>query len=332
MKILYAIQGTGNGHVARAREIVPALMRYCKPDILISGIQSDVEFPLPIQYRYGGLSFIFGKKGGVDLLDTFRQAKLGRLGRELQHFPVKKYDLIINDFEPISAWAAKLKGVPCFSLSHQCAVLAAGAPRPDYFDPVGVSVLKMYAPSNKQYGFHFDRYNPNIYTPVIRGEVRSLQPQNLGHYTVYLPSYSDELLLSHLGRFKQVRWEVFSKHNKTPIQQGNVQIRPIQNDAFLQSMAAAEGVLCGAGFETPAEALFLGKKLLCIPMKGQYEQHCNAAGLKLLGVPIIPALDALAYPSIEAWIEKGRCIPVNYPDEVDAILQRLLLDAARLVR
>ncbi len=28
MKILYAIQGTGNGHVARAREIVPILQKH----------------------------------------------------------------------------------------------------------------------------------------------------------------------------------------------------------------------------------------------------------------------------------------------------------------
>ncbi len=46
-------------------------------------------------------------------------------------------------------------------------------------------------------------------------------------------------------------------------------------------------MLCGAGFETPAEALFLGKKLMVIPMKGQYEQHINAASLKELGIPVL---------------------------------------------
>jgi len=39
--------------------------------------------------------------------------------------------------------------------------------------------------------------------------------------------------------------------------------------------------------ETPAEALFFKKKLMVIPMKGQYEQLYNAECLKQLGVPII---------------------------------------------
>ena len=34
MKILYAIQGTGNGHVSRAREIIPVLMKKGQVDIL----------------------------------------------------------------------------------------------------------------------------------------------------------------------------------------------------------------------------------------------------------------------------------------------------------
>ena len=43
MKILYAIQGTGNGHVSRAREIIPFLRKYGNVDILISGIHAEVD-------------------------------------------------------------------------------------------------------------------------------------------------------------------------------------------------------------------------------------------------------------------------------------------------
>ena len=35
MKVLYALQGTGNGHVARAREIVPILASRCDLDVLV---------------------------------------------------------------------------------------------------------------------------------------------------------------------------------------------------------------------------------------------------------------------------------------------------------
>ena len=37
MKILYAIQGTGNGHIARAEDIVPVLKRFGTLDVLVSG-------------------------------------------------------------------------------------------------------------------------------------------------------------------------------------------------------------------------------------------------------------------------------------------------------
>ena len=62
MKILYAIQGTGNGHVSRARDIIPILKKNHEVDILISGLQADVDLPYDIKYRYNGLGFIFGKK------------------------------------------------------------------------------------------------------------------------------------------------------------------------------------------------------------------------------------------------------------------------------
>ena len=62
MKILYAVQGTGNGHITRALEIIPFLQKKGDLDILISGIQSDIELPFEVKYRFKGLSFIFGKK------------------------------------------------------------------------------------------------------------------------------------------------------------------------------------------------------------------------------------------------------------------------------
>ena len=324
MKVLYAIQGTGNGHVARAREIIPVLQKMCDLDLLISGIQSDVQLSQEVKYRYKGLSFIFGRHGGVDVWGTYAKNKMHRLLKEYEHFPAQDYNLIINDFEPITAWSARKKGVKCVSLSHQCAVLAEESPKPKHKDPLGYFILKNYAPADRQYGFHFERYAPNIYTPVIRSEIRKLSPSNQKHYTVYLPAYDDETLLKHLKHFKGVSWQVFSKYNKQALVEANVHLRPIDNQGFIESLAHCEGVLCGAGFEAPAEALFLGKKVLAIPMKGQYEQHCNAAALKLLGVPTIYSLSSKYYDNIGEWLNNKQRVDVDYPDEVGAILERVL--------
>ncbi len=324
MKILFAIQGTGNGHLSRARDIYPELAKYGEVDVLISGIQADVDVPFPVKYKLYGMSFIFGKKGGVDIWDTAKKLKLPQLIRDIRKLPVENYDLVINDFEPVSAWACKLKKKPCISLSHQCAVLHPAAPKPASGDPMGKLVLKRYAPVTAEYGFHFKAFGDNIFTPVIRREIRELSPTTEDHYTVYLPAYSDETIVKHLSSFPNAYWEVFSKHNQKPFVQGNVSVKKIDNKAFVKSMASSTGVLCGAGFEGPAEAMYLGKKVLVIPMLTQYEQQCNAAGAAAMGATVIPTLDEKHYGAIRSWLVEGKSIHANYPDITAAIIARVM--------
>ena len=172
MKILYAIQGTGNGHLSRARDIIPLLQQKGELDILISGVQADVELPYPVKYRFKGLSFIFGKNGGVDLLKTYKNSHLKKLYKEIKSLPVLDDDLVISDFEPVSAWACFIKKKECIGLSHQLGVLNKKSPKPKKTDPVGKIILKRYAPVTYPYGFHFKSYNHHVFTPVIRKEVR----------------------------------------------------------------------------------------------------------------------------------------------------------------
>lgn len=324
MKILYAIQGTGNGHLSRAMDVIPCLMKHGEVDIVVSGIQSDLSIPFPIKYKLRGLSFIFGRSGGVDLWKTLIRSNGRKLFKEVRNLPVEKYDLVINDFEPVSAWACYTRNVPCIGLSHQAAVLAEGAPAPDVTDMMGRFILKHYAPNTVQYGFHFKPYDKDIYTPVIRKQVRDQAIEAGEHYTVYLPAYDDKRLVMKLNQFKDVKWDVFSKHNRKPFKSKNVSIQPIHNDRFIKSMAGSAGVLCGAGFETPAEALFMKKKLLVIPMRNQYEQQLNAAALKEMGVPVIKSLRIKYDMVIASWLANERTVDVNYPDITAEVIDRII--------
>jgi uncharacterized protein (TIGR00661 family) len=320
MRILYAIQGTGNGHLSRSMDIVPLLKKMGDVDVLVSGMQGDLNLPFPIKYKLHGFGFIFGKSGGVDLWASFLKSRFRRFIREIKNLPIEKYDLVINDFEPVSAWACYLANKPCISLSHQAAVLHDKAPKPAEADMIGRLVLKNYAPTTAQFGFHFKAIDQNIYTPVIRQQVREQEVSNKGHYTVYLPSYDDKRLIKRLSEFKDIQWDVFSKHNKKVLKHKNVAIQPIDNKAFIKSMAQSAGVLCGAGFETPAEALFLKKKLLVIPMKNQYEQQLNAAMLKDMDIPVIKSLKPKHDDKILDWLNNGKILSVNYPDNTQIIL------------
>jgi len=324
MRILYAIQGTGNGHLSRAMDVIPCLMKHAEVDILVSGIQGDLVLPYQLSYKMRGLSFIFGKSGGVDIWKTCVKSNIRKLVKEINSLPVEDYDIVINDFEPVSAWACNVKNVPCIGLSHQSAVLAEEAPKTDYNDVLGKLILKNYAPNTAQYGFHFKAYAENIFTPVIRRQVREEAVQNLGHYTVYLPAYDDPRLIATLTKFRGVTWDVFSKHNHRPYRTKNVCVQPIHNERFIRSMASSEGILCGAGFETPAEALYMKKKLLVVPMKNQYEQQLNAAALSQMGVPVIKNLNDRFDMVINNWIESNRVVEADYPDKTQEIIDQII--------
>jgi len=323
VKILYAIQGTGNGHLARATEIIPLLRKLGKTDILVSGIQGDIRLPFEVKYKLYGFSFIFGERGGVDIWKTIYKARLFRLINDIRKIPVKNYDLVITDFEPITAWACKLKRKACVGLSHQNAVLHPRAARPLKTDYFGKLVLKHYAPVKYQYGFHFKQLDKHNFTPVIRSSIRKAVVNNKGHYTVYLPAYSDLEIEKILKQHKNVRWEVFSKHCQKSYSKGSIRFNPVSLKGFNQSFVSCAGILCNAGFETPAEALYMGKKLCVFPMKNQYEQACNAAMLAEMGVPVIDS-GKKAQRILGQWLNQDVALKILYEDKTSDWLKQVI--------
>lgn len=332
MKILYAIQGTGNGHLSRAREIIPILRQFGELDIFVSGTETQVNLPYEVKYKSKGLSLHYDRKGGMNLLKTIRLNPPTRVIKEVREFPVEKYDIVINDFEPISAWACKLKNINCVALSHQSAFLSPRSPRPKRRNFLGEFVLNHYAPTQRAIGFHFQSYDDFIYTPVIRKEIREADVQDLGHYTVYLQAMSDSRLLKYLHQLSDVRWEVFSRYTKMAYRDKNVWIFPVNNDAFVKSFITCSGILTAGGFETPAEALHMGKKLFVSPIKGQYEQYCNAEALRLLGVPVVQRIDEATISQLRAWAYSSSPIQIIYPDKtIEALTSALAFEQSSIL-
>ncbi|MGG6230506.1 glycosyltransferase family protein [Tenacibaculum sp. SDUM215027] len=324
MKILYAFQGTGNGHASRALEIIPHLQRRGDVDVLVSGSQYEIGLPFDIKYKLHGLGFVFGKKGGIDLISTLKDLNLKKIYEEIKSLPVQNYDLIINDFEPISAWACLFRNVPIISLSNQNALLNE---KNSAFKKFRLErlIIKYYAPAKNKFGFHFKTHSSSTFLPIIRKEIRYRNSTNKGHYTVYLPSYSDEKIIKVLSKIKNIKWQVFSKKTKEHQFFHNITILPINDDVFIKSMASAKGIVCGAGFATPTEALYLRKKLLVIPMKNQYEQQCNAVTLKEMGVTVVKKLSKKQLPKIEKWINSNNIVEVHYPDVTEDMLDAIIL-------
>lgn len=323
MKILYAIQGTGNGHLARATEIVPILKSLADTDVLVSGTQADLKVPFNIDYCFSGLSFIVGRQGGVDIRKTIRTISLMQFFRDIRNLPVEKYDLVISDFEPVSSWACRLKRKACIGLSHQNAVLHPSAPKPKFNDFFGKLILKYYSPATFQYGFNFKPFSPVIFPPVIRSAIRNAEATVKSHYTVYLPAYSNQQIQDVLSQIPDTEWQVFSKHLQHNYTVGNIHFQPVSLNSFTESFLSCTGLICTAGFEGPAEAIFLGKKLCVIPMKGQYEQFCNAAYLKSMGIKVLDHFTSSA-PELIDWMQNSSVLQVSFPDITDEIIEGIL--------
>ncbi|WP_338356467.1 glycosyltransferase family protein [Yeosuana marina] len=325
MKILYAVQGTGNGHLSRAKELYVVLNNRVEVDVLVSGSQFEINCPFPVKYQLKGIVFVFGKKGGIDYLKTLKANNIFRIIKEIRSCNLNDYDLIINDFEPISAWASYLRGdLNCISLSHQGAFLSKKVPKPKWKSWIGKLVLKYFAPSATTYSFHFKSYDKNIFTPIIRNDIRRQSIKEKNYFVVYLPFYSDEKIIKVLTKIKGAKWKVFSKHSKEAYKIKNVSVKPIFDSDFERAMAWSKGVICGAGFETPAEAMYLKKKLLVVPMKGQYEQACNAESLKQMGVLVLPSFNKKMVASILKWIKKDTIIDVDFPDRTQFIVDEII--------
>jgi uncharacterized protein (TIGR00661 family) len=67
-----------------------------------------------------------------------------------------------------------------------------------------------------------------------------------------------------------------SQINKPTWNKSNVRVKPANPSDFMYALLQCDGVITGGGFETVAEALYLNKRVLTIPIAGQYEQECNA--------------------------------------------------------
>ena len=302
LKILYAVQATGNGHIARALQLMPHLQQYGEVDVFLSGSNSNLDAALPVKYRSKGLSLFYGNRGGLDYLKMLKELSLKTLLNDAKSLPVEKYDIVINDFESITSLACKLKNVKSINFGHQASFRSSKTPRPKKKDFIGELVLRNYATATDYIGLHFESYDDFIYSPVIKEQILQATPINKGHVSVYLSHYSDEVVIGALNKCSDIPFHLFSKKATAIEQKGNITIMPISNEGFSDSMISSLGVITGAGFETPAEALYLGKKLLCLPIRGQYEQLCNAAALESFRVPIINTIDENFAATTYQWL------------------------------
>ena len=323
MNIFYAVQATGNGHISRAQQIYPYLKQFGDVDFFISGNNANLDFKLPITYRSEGCSLHYSKCGGLNYGDIIKNIKPFTMLKDASSLPLHKYDVIINDFDIVTSLACKLKKLPSVQLGHQASFQSDATPRPEKKSVVGETILKHFAKASNHIGFHFQSYDSFILPPVIKEEFINAQTQDLKHVTVYLPSFQQDCLLDVFNKLKHIQFHWFLSGIESIRVEDNITYYPVTQHQFNKSLLSCHGLITGGGFETPAEALYLEKKLMSIPIKNHYEQQCNAAALKQMGVTVLDEVDEDFASIIEKWYSEKNTNPKIKSNNITETLQFL---------
>jgi uncharacterized protein (TIGR00661 family) len=284
--ILYGVNGEGSGHSTRSKEIIQHLQQQghtvhvASFDRGLRNLSADFDvteiYGLRLAYvqnkvRYGKtvVRNLFSAPGAVR---SIRQ--LMRLSDEWA------IQLVITDFEPLTARVARHKRLPLISIDNQhclthaqityprqCRNEAAAAklvtrlmvPRAD-----AVLITSFFtAPLRRE---------ACLFPPILRSEVLQTKASEGEHVLVYVTAPSQQLA----ALLKQVNQTFVCYGFGRTGQEGNLLFKAPTMPGFLSDLASCKSVIANCGFSLISEALHLGKPFLAWPVQRQFEQVFNA--------------------------------------------------------
>lgn len=327
MRILFGVQGTGNGHISRSRTLARALRGAgVEVDYLFSGRPADGYFDMAEfgAYRaFSGLTFVT-HEGKVSPWRTLLAASPLTFRRDLHSLDCHEYDLVVSDFEPLTAHAARRYHKPSLTISHQASF---NWPIPRWGeDGLSRQLMRHFAPVSRPLGLHWFHFGQPLLPPVIDPLVAA--PDN-GNILVYLPFEQTEAIAALLSRFSQQRFVCFHPAIRNVSQWRNLRFEPPSREGFLEVLRGCRGVIFNAGFELASEALSLGKKLLVKPLHGQFEQLTNGKTLEMMGLATL--MDCLDANQVRHWLDSAAPGVISYPDVAGEVARWLAAGAEESV-
>ena len=240
---------------------------------------------------------------------------LWRFYRDVHSLDLKSYDLVISDFEPVSAWAAKLRAVPSLAIGHQSAFKYDIPKEGD--DLLSRKIMEWFAPPATHIGLHWHHFQLPLLPPMIEKNDSPITTED-HKILVYLPFENIHHIIRWLEPYGNYRYYVYHEDStaKTP---AHIRLCPLSRVSFPRDLASCEGVISNAGFELASGALTLGKKIRVKPLYGQYEQLSNAKALKQLGFG--EKMNTLDHDALPPWLAQSSIGSIKYPDVATTLCQ-----------
>ena len=92
-------------------------------------------------------------------------------------------------------------------------------------------------------------------------------------------------------------------------------------------MIRCYGIITAGGFETPAEAMYLNKKVMSIPIIDHFEQESNAVALKNMGVKVVEKIDEKFDHHFNHWINEMHPIKLELQYSTEELVDLLFKQA-----
>lgn len=326
-RILLVLQGEGRGHQTQALaftelarqkgyEIVGAVVSTPDGNTLPSLLAEQATFPIfPIASP--GLGYTQSHR--LSLSKTFLQTLLGapKLVRSLDQlhriFLSQKPTWVINFYEPLWGIYAGLFRPKVFTtaIAHQYLILDPKFPFPPRrtFEKWVVQAftrLTAYR-ADELWGLSFTPLTTTvprlkIVPPLLRQIIRLSHPTTGRYWLAYFtqPAYVQELIAWSRKNPSQPIHLFGALPPAAPLPK-QLQWHPISGKHFLEKLVGCEALITTAGFESIAEAHFLGKPVYAIPLPGHYEQACNASDWARTGGGL--SGDRLLLDGFQTWLK-----------------------------
>jgi uncharacterized protein (TIGR00661 family) len=323
MKILYGVVGEGMGHAMRSRVVLDHLARSHDVQVVVSGRAYDYLKQRASEHlavrKIWGYTIVY-EDNEVQKWRTLGQNLKGAVTGWPEN--VRAYveiadrfepDVVISDFESWSYLFAQRHGLPVISIDNMQIInrckhapeILAGVE--DEFRLTN-AIVKAKVPGAAHYHITTFFYPPvrkertTLHPPILRPEILAARPEPGSHLLVYQTSTSNDELVEALRESgRECRIYGLRRDLKEDHVDGNLRFRPFSEGGFIDDLRTAAGVIASAGFTLMGEAVYLGRPMLALPVRAQFEQILNARYLEREGYGL--AADALDAPTLGRFLE-----------------------------
>jgi uncharacterized protein (TIGR00661 family) len=350
LRCLFVVQGEGRGHLTQAMAL-RRLLRGAGHEVagVVVGKSRGRRIPSFFRDAFGGPvravespSFVSdGANRSVRPWATLCR-EVGRVPtfwRSLERLDAaidrQDPDVMVNFFEPLVGVHAMMHGasVPTVAVAHQYMFLHAAYqfPKGRWLQRWGARAFARLTAWGATRCLALSLYpvstpSPprlSVLPPLLRAEL-SRQPrgQTEPFFLVYIlnSGYADEVIRWH-EQHPDVRLHCFwDRPDAAAVEayDDTLTFHQLDDKKFLSLMSRCRGLVSTAGFESVAEAMYLGTPVQVVPVEGHYEQLCNAvdavragAGIRSSGFDIDRLRGALPHPGgqgaqFRAWVRHAR--------------------------